>query len=188
VTAATSSASRCPLTPQQRLQEFDLHISRAQRAERENRIDDAIREYTAALKLQPGDPAALKGRAYLRHKRTREGQCPKRAIEDLRLLRTYDPRGLWLEQRGTLVSWMGPVRRPDGRRAPEPRARGRRRRPEVANRPPDIRFTIALLQSREAEAAERERERLALRRAACSSSTCTARTARSPAANRPSRP
>jgi hypothetical protein len=95
-----------PLTPQQRQEEFDLHFSRAQRAEREGRADDAMREYTAALKLVPGDPAALKGRAYLRFKRTKEGQCPRRAIEDLRLLRTYDPRGLWLEQRGALVEWM----------------------------------------------------------------------------------
>ncbi len=155
-----------PMTPQQRLQEFDLHISRAQRAERENRIDDAMREYTAALKLQPGDPAALKGRAYLRHKRTKEGQCPKRAIEDLRLLRTYDPRGLWLEQRGTLVTWLGQCdERMDAERlslALEVADDD----PKSPNRPEDVRFTIALLQSREAEAAERDRERLALRRAA----------------------
>jgi tetratricopeptide (TPR) repeat protein len=155
-----------PMTPQQRLQEFDLHISRAQRAERESRIDDAIREYTAALKLQPGDPAALKGRAYLRHKRTREGQCPKRAIEDLRLLRTYDPRGLWLEQRGTLVTWMGQC---DARMDAERLSLALEVAdddPKSNNRPPDIRFTIAALQSREAEAAERERERIALRQAA----------------------
>ena len=155
-----------PMTPQQRLQEFDLHISRAQRAERENRIEDAVREYTAALKLQPGDPAALKGRAYLRHKRTREGQCPKRAIEDLRLLRTYDPRGLWLEQRGTLVTWMGQC---DARMDAERLSLALEVAdddPKSPNRPGDIRFIIAALQSREAEAAERERERLALRRAA----------------------
>ena len=155
-----------PMTPQQRLQEFDLHISRAQRAERESRIDDAIREYTAALKLQPGDPAALKGRAYLRHKRTREGACPKRAIEDLRLLRTYDPRGLWLEQRGTLVTWMGQC---DARMDAERLSLALEVAdddPKSNNRPPDIRFTIAQLQSREAEAAERERERLQLRQAA----------------------
>ncbi len=155
-----------PLTPQQRLQEFDLHISRAQRAERENRMDDAIREYTAALKLQPGDPAALKGRAYLRHKRTREGQCPRRAIEDLRLLRTYDPRGLWLEQRGTLVAWMGQC---DAKMDAERLSLALEvadEDPKSPNRPPDIRFTIADLQSREAEAAERDRERLASRNAA----------------------
>jgi len=155
-----------PMTPQQRLQEFDLHISRAQRAERENRIDDAIREYTAALKLQPGDAAALKGRAYLRYKRTKEGQCPKRAIEDLRLLRTYDPLGLWREQRGALVGWLGQC---DARMDAERLSLAL----EVANddpkapgRPEDVRFTIALLQSREAEAAEHERERLQLQRAA----------------------
>lgn len=155
-----------PMTPQQRLQEFDLHISRAQRAERENRIDDAMREYTAALKLQPGDPAALKGRAYLRHRRTKDGQCPKRAIEDLRLLRTYDPRGLWVEQRGTLVSWLGQC---DARMDAERLSLALEVAdddPKAPNRPEDVRFTIALLQSREAEAAEHERERLALRRAA----------------------
>ena len=155
-----------PMTPQQRLQEFDLHISRAQRAERENRLDDAIREYSAALKLQPGDPAALKGRAYLRHKRTKDGQCPKRAIEDLRLLRTYDPRGLWLEQRGTLVTWLGQC---DARTDAERLSLALEVAdddPKSANRPGDIRFTIAVLQARQAEAAERERERLALQRAA----------------------
>jgi tetratricopeptide (TPR) repeat protein len=157
-----------PMTPQQREQEFELHILRAQKAERENRVDDAIREYTAALKLQPGDPAALKGRAYLRHKRTREGQCPKRAIEDLRLLRTYDPRGLWLEQRGALVQWMGLCdAKMDAERltlalevADED--------PKSPNRPPEIRFVIAELQSREAESAGRERDRRALRAAALS--------------------
>jgi tetratricopeptide (TPR) repeat protein len=155
-----------PMTPQQREQEFELHILRAQKAERENRIDDAIREYSAALKLQPGDSAALKGRAYLRYKRTKEDQCPKRAIEDLRLLRTYDPRGLWLEQRATLVTWLGQCdTRTDAERlslALEVADDD----PKSPNRPADIRFTIAVLQARQAEAAERERERLALQGAA----------------------
>ncbi|MBL8975369.1 MAG: tetratricopeptide repeat protein, partial [Myxococcales bacterium] len=155
-----------PMTPQQREQEFELHILRAQKAERENRVDDAIREYSAALKLQPGDSAALKGRAYLRYKRTKEGQCPKRAIEDLRLLRTYDPRGLWLEQRATLVTWLGQCdTRTDAERlslALEVADDD----PKSPNRPTDIRFTIATLQARQAEAAERERERLALQRVA----------------------
>ncbi len=155
-----------PLTPQQRQEEFDLHFSRAQRAEREGRADDAMREYTAALKLVPGDPAALKGRAYLRFKRTKEGQCPRRAIEDLRLLRTYDPRGLWLEQRGALVEWMAHC---DDRTDSERLSLAQEladEDPKSPSRPYDIRFVIAQLQSDEAESAGRERDRRALRAAA----------------------
>jgi tetratricopeptide (TPR) repeat protein len=155
-----------PLTPQQRQEEFDLHFSRAQRAEREGRADDALREYSAALKLVPGDPAALKGRAYIRFKRTKEGQCPRRAIEDLRLLRTYDPRGLWLEQRGALVEWMAHC---DSRTASERLSLAQElaeEDPKSPSRPHDIRLVIAQLYSAEAEAAGRERDRRDLRRAA----------------------
>lgn len=159
-------ADPAPLTQQQREDEFAVHLGRAQRAEREGRIDDAMREYTAALNLMPGDPAALKGRAYLRFKRTKEGTCPRRAIEDLRLLRTYDPRGLWLEQRGTLVAWMAAC---DRRMDTERRALAQdlaEEDPKSASRPYDIRFVVAELLSREAEDAGRERERRDLRAAA----------------------
>ncbi len=146
------------MTPQQRQEMFDLNIIRAQRAERENRIEDAIREYSAGLKLQPGDPAALKGRAHLRFKRTRSDQCPRRAIDDLRLLRTYDPRGLWLEQRATLIEWLAQCPRADAERLSLAL--------EVADddassphRPPDIRLTLANLLAREAEAAEQGDQR-----------------------------
>jgi tetratricopeptide (TPR) repeat protein len=92
-----------------RAQEFEEHLLRAQTAASKERYDEAVREYTAALKLQPGDPAALLGRANARKARTPPDRCPTRAaISDLRLLETYDPRGAWIEQRATLVAWMAP--------------------------------------------------------------------------------
>lgn len=90
-----------------RAAEFEAHLSRAQAAVAKERHDEAIREYSAALRLQPGDPAALLGRANARKARTAPERCPTQAISDLRLLESYDPRGTWLEQRSTLVAWMG---------------------------------------------------------------------------------
>lgn len=147
------------LTPEERMAQFDLHMSKAARFERENRPDDALREYNAALKLQPGDPAALRGRAYLRTRRTREGQCPRRAIDDLKLLRTYDPRGLWLAERGTLVDWMGRCEdRYDDERLSLALELAEQD-PKADGRPADIRFTVAELLSRQAEKASSTRER-----------------------------
>lgn len=90
-----------------RAAEFEAHLARAQAAVAKERHDEAIREYSAALRLQPGDPAALLGRANARKARTAPERCPTQAISDLRLLESYDPRGAWLEQRATLVAWMG---------------------------------------------------------------------------------
>lgn len=154
------------LTPEQRMEQFDVSMSRAARFERENRHDDALREYNNALKLQPGDPGALRGRAYLRFRRTRENTCPRRAIDDLKLLRTYDPRGLWLAERRTLVDWMGRCEeRYDDERLglalelaeQDPRTEGR---------PPEIRYTIASLLNRQADKAASTRERDSQREAA----------------------
>ncbi|MBK6916118.1 MAG: tetratricopeptide repeat protein [Deltaproteobacteria bacterium] len=89
-----------------RQEEFEGHLQRAQAAITRERHDEAIREYTAALRLQPGDPTALLGRANARKARTAPDRCPTQAIGDLRLLESYDPRGAWLEQRATLVGWM----------------------------------------------------------------------------------
>ncbi len=89
-----------------RVEEFEGHLLRGQFAHAKERHDEAIREFTAALKLQPGDPTALIGRAQSRRARTPTDRCPTRAIHDLRLLETYDPRGAWLEQRVTLLQWM----------------------------------------------------------------------------------
>lgn len=154
------------MTPEQRMEQFDVHMSRAGRFERENRPDDALREYNAALKLQPGDPAALRGRAYLRLRRTRDGQCPRKAIDDLKLLRTYDPRGTWLAERGALVEWMGRC----GDRFDDERLslalEIADQDPKTDGRPVEIRFTIAELYSRGVEAAASPREREGQRAAA----------------------
>lgn len=154
------------MTPEQRMEQFDVHMSRAARFERENRPDDALREYGAALKLQPGDPGALRGRAYLRQRRTRDGQCPRKAIDDLKLLRTYDPRGLWLAERGALVDWMGRC----GDKFDVERLglalEIAEQDPKADGRPAEIRYTIADLYSRAAEEATSTRERDGQRQAA----------------------
>ncbi|MEZ4427561.1 MAG: tetratricopeptide repeat protein [Nannocystaceae bacterium] len=143
--------------------EFDIHMSRAQRYERENKYTEAIREYSAALKLQRGDPGALRGRAYLLAKKVKEEQCPRKAIEDLKLLRTHDPRGLWLEERPTLFAWMADC---------EDRYQEERLNlavelaaedAESPGRPPDIQYTLAELRLRRADTLGSSRESRALR-------------------------
>ncbi len=89
-----------------RTSEFEGHLRRADNAQKKGRHDDAIREYTAALELEPGDPTALLGRAYSRKARVAPGRCPRRALIDLKRLGTYDPRGAWVEQRQVALQWM----------------------------------------------------------------------------------
>lgn len=86
---------------------FDDHLRKAQAALRKERHHEALREFSAALELQPGDPAALLGRAESRKARTPPGRCPRQALGDLMALATYDPRGTWIEQRGVALEWMG---------------------------------------------------------------------------------
>lgn len=154
------------LTQQQRELEFDVHLLRAQRFEREGKFDDGIREYTAALKLSPGDPGALRGRALLRFKRTKEGTCPRRAIEDLRLLHLYDPLGLWLEERADFLEWMGLCGDRYRRERLDLALELAEEDPRIASRPPDIRYTAAALQAEEAEKSGPGSEGGALRDAA----------------------
>lgn len=90
----------------QRSAEFESHLRRAESARKKGRHDDAIREYTAALEIDSGDPTALMGRAYSRKARVREGRCPRWALSDLERLGTYDPRGVWIEQRQVALEWM----------------------------------------------------------------------------------
>lgn len=163
--ASAADGGDVEITQEQRQLEFDLHLSRAQRFEREGKNEDGIREYTAALKLQPGDPAALRGRAHLRAKRTRDGQCPRKAIEDLRLLRLYDPLGLWIEERGVFLEWLGRCGRLYRREHLDLALELAEEDPLSPTRPADIRVTVAELHVAESEAAA-GREALALREAA----------------------
>ncbi len=153
--------------PQQDRQfQLEWHILVAQRAEKEGRYDDAIREYTQALKYDRGDPEALRGRAESRFKTTRKGRCPRKAVEDLKQLRTYDPKGIWLETRVKLLGWMGLCgARYQSERlslaleiAEDP--------PQSDGRPDDIRLLCAELRLAEADRAGSKREIDFLREAA----------------------
>lgn len=129
-----------------RAQEFEGHLLRGQFAQAKERHDEAIREFTAALRLQPGDPTALLGRALSRRARTPTDRCPTRAINDLRLLETYDPRGAWLEQRVTLLQWMASC---GSSQAAEELALAKEiaaEEPGSPGRPEDIRVRVAQLQ------------------------------------------
>ncbi|MCA9715481.1 MAG: tetratricopeptide repeat protein, partial [Myxococcales bacterium] len=143
--------------------EFDIHLSRAQRFEREGRVDEAIREYSSALKLQRGDPGALRGRAHLHYTKPKRRSCPRRAIADLKMLRTYDPRGLWLEERANVFAWMAEC----GERYQDERlnlaVEMAEEDPETPGRPDDIRFTLAKLRLERAESLGSTREAQALR-------------------------
>lgn len=86
---------------------FDEHVRKGQAAQRKERHQEALREYSAALELQPGDPGALLGRAESLKALIPPGRCPRRALNDLTSLATYDPRGTWLEQRRVALEWMG---------------------------------------------------------------------------------
>ncbi len=128
-----------------REQEFHEHLLRAQNAEDRERYDEAVREYSAALRLQPGDPEALLGRAHARKHRSPADRCPTRAISDLRLLETYDPRGKWPEQRAVLMEWMalcGSSYAMDRLALAKELAA---EEPGTAFRPADIRVTVATL-------------------------------------------
>ncbi|MEZ4382060.1 MAG: tetratricopeptide repeat protein [Nannocystaceae bacterium] len=150
----------------QRQLEFDFHLFRAQRFEREGKIDDGIREYTLALKLQPGDPGALRGRAHLRFKKTREGTCPRRAIEDLRLLRLYDPANTWIEERPAILDWMSQCGDRYRRDRLDLALELAEEDPESNNRPPEIRTIVAALQTENADRLGPGREAQELRDAA----------------------
>ncbi|HET6583966.1 MAG TPA: tetratricopeptide repeat protein [Nannocystaceae bacterium] len=128
-----------------REQEFHEHLVRAENAASRERYDEAVREYSAALRLQPGDPEALLGRAHARKHRTAADRCPTRAISDLRLLETYDPRGKWPEQRGVLMEWMAQC---GSSHAADRLALAKElaaEEPGTAFRPADIRVTVARL-------------------------------------------
>ena len=89
-----------------KMAEFDDHMERGQAANAKERYDEAIREFTSALRILPGDASALLGRALAKRARTADGRCPKAGIRDLQEIERNDPKGIWLEQRSVLVEWM----------------------------------------------------------------------------------
>jgi tetratricopeptide (TPR) repeat protein len=91
-----------------RQQQFEEHLLAGELARSRERHDEAVREFSAALRIQPGDPDALLGRAYANYGKTNDGKCPHRALTDLVQLAKYDPRGRWIEQRRVAVDWMAP--------------------------------------------------------------------------------
>ncbi len=91
----------------QREEEFQEHLTKAHKAERERRWSEAVREYKAALRIHDNDPEVLRGLGHARRNTVKDGRCPRRAIENLLLLEVYDPKGLWVTERGHAVDWMG---------------------------------------------------------------------------------
>lgn len=89
-----------------RMIEFEGHMTRANEFVSRDKWDDAIREFSAALRIIPGDSAALLGRAYARKAKMTEGECPRRALRDLLQLEKENPKGDWVEQRSVAIAWM----------------------------------------------------------------------------------
>ncbi|MEM6295322.1 MAG: tetratricopeptide repeat protein [Myxococcota bacterium] len=90
----------------QRRLEYQTHIDAGEVAAEKERYDEAVREYTAALRIEPGDPAALLGRAMARKARKGAGRCPTRAIRDMQEIEKQDPKGVWQDIRSDLIVWM----------------------------------------------------------------------------------
>ncbi len=89
-----------------RMKEFDDHMAGGEAAVAKERFDEAVREFTAALRVLPGDASALLGRARARRGRTADGRCPRRAVRDVLEIERNDPKGVWLDLRSELIAWM----------------------------------------------------------------------------------
>lgn len=122
------------------------HIDKGRSATDKERYDEAIREFTAALRIIPGDATALLGRAQARRRRTAEGRCPRWAIRDIFEIERNDPKGIWLQQRSELVAWMSDC----GARYATKQLRLAREladeEPGTTGRADDIRLTLAKLE------------------------------------------
>lgn len=90
-----------------RMEAFAEQTRQADNAYEKGRFDEAIREYSVALDLLPGDSTALLGRARAQKAKVGDGKCSRRAIRDLLELAKTDPRGAWLNERMTAIAWMG---------------------------------------------------------------------------------
>lgn len=99
-----------PIDPEilelQRQEEFREHLARGERASRDERWNDAIRDFSAALRIYDNETTALRGRGLAYAGRAGPDTCSRAAIEDLSLLSVYDPKGMWLDERGTVLQEM----------------------------------------------------------------------------------
>lgn len=86
---------------------FREHIKNAERAYRDKRYLEAIREYEAAKDIFDNDAEVLRGLAHAKRQRVRKNRCPTEAIQDLLLVEVEDPMGLWLDERQHFVEWTG---------------------------------------------------------------------------------
>ena len=102
----TPDEAQALLEAQQEEQEFRDALDKAERAERAKRWGEAVRAYQAALRIHEDDPAVLQKLGHARRSNTKPGICPRQAIENLLLLEVYDPRNLWLSERGNALLWM----------------------------------------------------------------------------------
>ncbi|MCX4239357.1 tetratricopeptide repeat protein [Paraliomyxa miuraensis] len=142
---------------------FDEHLRKAQAAQRKDRHHEALREFSAALELQPGDPAALLGRAESRKAKTPPGRCPRQALGDLMALETYDPKGTWIEQRGVALQWMGLCGSSHAKERLALATVLAVEDPGAPGRPDDVRAVVAELQVAAAERSKDDGERELLR-------------------------
>lgn len=138
-----------------RQEQFEQHLLAGQMASSRDRHDEAVREFSAALRIQPGDPDALLGRAYANFGKTAEGKCPHRALADLVQLAKYDPRGRWVEQRRVAVDWMASCGSSHAHQRLDLVKELVAEAPGASGRPDDIRITLAELRY-EAATAEKE--------------------------------
>lgn len=148
------------------MERFAAYMEEGRLALKERRYDAAEDAFSRALGVVPGDPEALAGRAHARKARTPSKRCPRRAIADLLMLQTYDPRGRWLAERGTAYRWMqvcAGVFDDDRLALAEELAEAPADDP---GRPPDVRWDVARMLLARAEKSTGGKARAALRRRA----------------------
>ncbi len=148
------------------MERFAAYMDEGRRALKERRYEAAEQAFSRALGVVPGDPEALAGRAHARKARTPAKRCPRRAIADLLMLQTYDPRGRWLAERGNVFRWMAACESQYADDRLELALELADAAPDDPGRPEHVRWIAAQLLLERAEAVERRAERERLRRRA----------------------